>query len=238
MKVQAQRAEVNSKHAVPAIIRGWFAQARMIFALWSLSATIALAYSGEITVGDRALVVSGVLARGDFDKFKRLLESNEGVRRIIFQNCYGGATDEGARIAEFIRQRKMHTFAKSQVQSSCAFAFLAGDRRQFDAGFGAHLILLHGAHNEDPLNDVASRVNEILIPYIESLSHKKMPPLISRLILQSSQPGQGVVFVQKNWLIARMHETLYCDGTRRSLAECRSLSQFDALQLGIVTEVE
>ena len=193
--------------------------------------------AAEMAVKDSSIVMSGKLVHGDFDQFKMAIEAEYKIGQVVFENCLGGYVDEGIKIGELIRLKKLSTVAKGQVQSSCAYAFLAGARRRFDSGIGAHLILLHATHNEDARKDIASQANAALIPYLQLLSGGKLTPEILDLVKRSTLSSQGVVFVRENWMIVNTEKVAYCDGSQHgNLNGCLRLPHVDAFQVGIVTE--
>lgn len=195
------------------------------------------ANAAQMTIKNASVILSGKLVHGDFDRFESLIDSRPMIVQVVFENCFGGYVDEGIKIGELIRLRRFSTIAKGQVQSSCAYAFLAGVSRRFDSGFGAHLILLHATHNESAEKDVASRANLALIPYLQILSGGKLTPEILSLMKQSTTPSQGVVFVRQNWIIASTEKVAYCNGSEHgNLSDCLMLPHVDALQMGVVTE--
>ena len=201
-----------------------------------LALPICRGHAAEIAIENSSIVIKGKLSRGDFVIFEKSIDLRYKTNQVIFENCLGGYVDEGVKIGELIRSKGLSTVAKGQVQSSCAYAYLAGGSRKFDEGFGVDLILLHATRNEDAEKDVASRANLALIPYLQILSGGRLKPEILELIARSTMPSQGVVFVHENWFFLNREKVLYCDGAQhRGLEKCTLLPHSDAFREGIVT---
>ncbi|MDR6537209.1 hypothetical protein [Variovorax soli] len=214
-----------------------FAKMSIILLLFLLDSWIVSAGAAQITLRSSSIFVNGRLVRGDFDYFENLMKQDHNVSHVVFEDCFGGYVDEGVKIGELIRLKRLSTIAKGQVQSSCAYAFLAGISRKFDSSFGVHLILLHATSNENAEKDIAAQANVALIPYLKILSSERLTSEILSLVRQSTLPFQGVVFVRENWIVVNTEKVAYCDGLERgNFKNCIVLPHVDALHLGVVTE--
>lgn len=90
------------------------------------------------------LRLSGDVKEGDFSRLRSHFRKPEAIVGFDL-NSEGGDFEEGLRIAEFIRHKKLIVYVADKCNSVCADVFFAGARRFFgpDSKIGVHAISNH-----------------------------------------------------------------------------------------------
>lgn len=113
-------------------------------ALLLLAGGDATAMSMEVA-GDQ-IILSGEVARGDYNKFLTLINQNTSVKTVILRDSPGGDSRTGYDIGTMIRARGLNTAVSGFCRSSCSRMFLGGVERQFadDQPVGKRHVGFHG----------------------------------------------------------------------------------------------
>lgn len=113
----------------------------------------------QFTVHKNQMSVMGKIEGNDGWNFKRALANNPAVDTIVLVHQPGGRATEMEIIAGVIQEKKLNTIALGHCMSACAHIFLAGEKRQFAAGFplkNTHLGYHSSYHSAGSLKNYAA----------------------------------------------------------------------------------
>ena len=87
----------------------------------------------EFSVSNNQLIVSGGDV-GDVEKILSLLENNEKIDTVVFQDVWGGVQADGMDIADMIIDFELDTHISGYCWGTCIFMFIAGEKRTMARG--------------------------------------------------------------------------------------------------------
>lgn len=106
------------------------------------------------TCSGMALRLRGDVREGDFARLKSYFKGREAI--IGFDlSSEGGVLEEGHRIAEFIRRKKLTVYVADKCNSVCVDVFFAGAKRYFGA---ESKIGVHAISNHRDIEDTGSKL--------------------------------------------------------------------------------
>jgi hypothetical protein len=82
----------------------------------------------ELLEDGQAMFVSGGFNDGEAEQLAAKLDAHPSVRMLVLSSG-GGWLNEGMRMAELVRERKLNTHVIDECSSACTLAFLAGEAR-------------------------------------------------------------------------------------------------------------
>jgi hypothetical protein len=96
------------------------------------------------TCAGMVLRLRGDVREGDFSRLKSYFRGRETIVGFDLSS-EGGVFEEGLRIAEIIRRKKLTVYVSDKCNSVCADVFFAGAKRYFgpDSKIGVHAISNH-----------------------------------------------------------------------------------------------
>ena len=87
----------------------------------------------EFSVSNNQLIVSGEDVE-DVKKILSLLENNEKIDTVVFQDVWGGLQVDGLDIADIIIDFELDTHISGYCWGTCLFMFIAGENRTMARG--------------------------------------------------------------------------------------------------------
>jgi hypothetical protein len=109
------------------------------------------------TCSGTVLRLRGDIKEGDFSQLKSHFRGKEAI--IGFDlSSEGGDLEEGLRIADFTRRKKLTVYVVGECDSACADVFLAAAKRYFEA---ESKIGVHAVSNYRDIEDVGSKLMTI-----------------------------------------------------------------------------
>lgn len=193
----------------------------------------AMAMSME--VADDQIILSGEVARGDYNKFLTLINQNAAVKTVILRDSPGGDARTGYDIGTTIRSRGLNTAVSGYCRSSCSRMFLGGVQRQFadDQPVGKTHVGFHGNYDSGR-NDPAAL--EMLRKFIITHSDGKADvELVNRWTTIPTNAG-FIYFFDSNRLRRNDKTTVFlCMGTEaKKYDDCEKIPK-TGYDLGIFT---
>ena len=109
-------------------------------------------FAAKFEIFARSLLISGEIVKGDFDKFKYLIESNSGLR--IDLNSEGGSVIEALAIGELIQTRRLATNVPNGATcaSACVTILAGGVIRTAHPNSKIGIHMASGVFNEKYVN--------------------------------------------------------------------------------------
>lgn len=105
----------------------------------------------ELLQDGEAMLVSGGFNDGEAEQLAAALDAHPNVRTLVLSSG-GGWLNEGMRMADLVRQRKLNTHVIDECSSACTLAFLAGRVRTMSesAALGFHASRSVGSPEQRP----------------------------------------------------------------------------------------
>ena len=89
--------------------------------------------AGEFSISNNQLIVSGEDIQDD-EKILSLLESNEKIDTIVFQDVWSGTHNDGITISDIIIDFELDTHISGYCWGNCLLMFVAGENRTMERG--------------------------------------------------------------------------------------------------------
>jgi hypothetical protein len=143
----------------PRIVPCWLWR-RILCLLLSVVAPItccALEIRRVQTCSGTVLRLRGDIKEGDFSQLRSQFRGKEAIVGFDLSSD-GGDLEEGLRIAEFTRRKKLTVYVVGECNSACADVFLAAAKRYFEAD---SKIGVHAVSNSRDIEDVGSKLMTI-----------------------------------------------------------------------------
>lgn len=205
-----------------------------ITALLALCCGNVLAMSMEVA-GDQ-IILSGEVARGDYNKFLTLINQNTAVKTVILRDSPGGDSRTGYDIGTMIRARGLNTAVSGYCRSSCSRMFLGGVQRQFanDQPVGKTHVGFHGNYETGGRNNAAAL--EMLRKFIIDHSDGKADIDLVNRWTAIAQPSGYIYFFDSNRLRRNDKATVFlCTGDEaKKYDDCEKVPK-TGYDLGIFT---
>ncbi len=182
------------------------------------------------------LYAKGEIVDADFLAFQTQLEK-PGLSRLILVNSPGGNLWTALRIAEQVRDAKLHTVVSGSCLSGCSLLFVAGRQRQFGSGYPARatLIGIHGAHDGNSRKLLPGASIQIAAFYRKQLG-AKMDSGVLREALYGMKDYSGLLVIpEMQRPRADGRDVRLCPSLRTRTESCRVYPGQNALSLGVVT---
>lgn len=105
----------------------------------------------ELMRDGKTVRLSGGINDGAARQLRRSLDAAPSVTTVIL-NSPGGWMNEGERLAQLIKERRLNTYVETFCASACTIAFLAGRDRAADpkARIGFHAVKFVGSGSDTP----------------------------------------------------------------------------------------
>lgn len=194
----------------------------------------AMAMSME--VADDQIILSGEVARGDYNKFLTLINQNAAVKTVILRDSPGGDSRTGYDIGTMIRARGLNTAVSGYCRSSCSRMFLGGVQRQFadDQPVGKTHVGFHGNYETGGRNNAAAL--EMLRKYIVDHSDGKADVELVNRWTAIEQNSGFIYFFDSNRLRRNDKATVFlCTGNEaKKYDDCEKVPK-TGYDLGIFT---
>lgn len=206
-------------------------------ALLLLAGGDATAMSMEVA-GDQ-IILSGEVARGDYNKFLTLINQNTSVKTVILRDSPGGDSRSGYDIGTMIRARGLNTAVSGFCRSSCSRMFLGGVERQIadDQPVGKTHVGFHG--NYETGGGVDRSTVEKLRKYIIDFSDGKADvELVNRWTTIPTNAGFIYFFDSTRLKRNDGISIFFCNGSEsrdNRYNECEKIAGKTGYDLGVFT---
>jgi hypothetical protein len=210
----------------------------LLFAL-AFALTVAQTKAEVISFED-GFIVRNQISMADFRILKRDVQNRLEKRRItdrsalfvVFENCYGGELDAGLSIAAFLRDYGITTVGKGSVQSSCALAFLGGQKRLIGTREERFIWSWHAPKHTSQAA-VAPEVLERLKRALRFFSGALLPEAWIDIAHRTNK-GDGLVLVSQP--AEKTQHAFFCVGAFRVADQCESLGSVSLSLIGITSD--
>ncbi|MBL8698892.1 MAG: hypothetical protein JNK67_10995 [Alphaproteobacteria bacterium] len=188
--------------------------------------------------GDQ-LVLAGPVERGDFDRFKSIVERNRfKIDAIVLLDSPGGAAADGFMIGDLIREKRYRTIVAGACYSACALIFLGGAERYFAEGADERALLaFHGLYFRD--GSLAQEVTGINRDWVMRRTERWVDDSLLRQWTRFADPRDFVYFLPAESARRRFGAAvLVCKAATdpaRGRADCQRVPDTDAYREGIAT---
>lgn len=188
--------------------------------------------------GDQ-LVLAGPVERGDFDRFKAIVERNRfKIDAVVLLDSPGGAAADGFMIGDLIREKRYRTIAAGACYSACALIFLGGVERQFAEGSDERaLVAFHGLYFRD--GSLAQEVTGVNRDWVMRRTDRWIDDSLLRQWTRFADPRDFVYFLPAESARRRFGAAvLVCRAggeSARTRNDCQRIADTDAYREGIAT---
>jgi hypothetical protein len=195
--------------------------------------------SAGISVVDGVITVEGEITDRESEEFVRLgLEKIPS--KVIFKNSPGGTLKAGLRIGRWMTGKNITTVVNGYCASTCALAFLGGDRREFSTTTPYSFLYFHlGSLSDQKMVDPLDESTAIMFRWVEYRT-KQLPinVFFKQSILNLKLPGGGLAFfpASDEQVSKYGSSTFICRGDEaRRPIDCEKNDAISAMSLGIIT---
>ena len=108
----------------------------------------------EFSVSNNQLIVSGEDV-GDVEKILSLLENNEKIDTVVFQDVWGGVQADGMDIADMIIDFELDTHISGYCWGNCLFMFIGGEKRTMARG--SEIAIRFYPYTAEQLEDIIAK---------------------------------------------------------------------------------
>lgn len=112
------------------------------------------------------IVFSGEVIETDAIRFRRLIDAQDSISAVIFENSPGGDLEAGIEIGKLVREQRLPTVALGYCASACGLAWLGGD---YLLSVGEEVAGFHAVYVADM--QVSSSGNAIVGGYLSKLGY-------------------------------------------------------------------
>jgi hypothetical protein len=151
-----EQASMNSSFQHNRTVPGWFGSS-ILSLLLSVAlpvTTSALEIQRVQTCSGTVLRLRGDIKEGDFSQLKSYFSGKEPIVGFDLSSD-GGIFEEGLRIADFTRRKKLTVYVAGECNSVCVDIFFAAAKRSFGAG---SKIGVHAVSNYRDIEDAGSKL--------------------------------------------------------------------------------
>jgi hypothetical protein len=170
----------------------------------------------------------------EYIHFKKITNENN-VKKIVFEDCYGGSASVGFAIAREIERLGIDTYYKGRVVSTCALAFMGGKNRFSDKSnlFYQNTLIFHAlrgakdytdeelkiVHNRLPSkSNITIKISDenirkstlFMVDYIGKKTENKLPNSIKLKIINAIKSTDGFVVESKFTFFGERKAIYYC----------------------------
>lgn len=199
-------------------------------------ARVASALSFE-AFGDQ-LALSGPVERGDFERFKAVVERNRfKIGAVVLLDSPGGAAADGFAIGDLIREKRYPTIASGACYSACALIFLGGSERYFAEGADERVfVAFHGLYFRD--GSLAQEVAGLNRDWVMRRTDRWIDDGLLRRWTRFADARDFVYFLGPAATRRYAAPVLVCQNAQqqgREIRDCQRIADTDSYREGITT---
>ena len=189
------------------------------------------------TFGDQ-LVLAGPVERGDFERFKSVIERNRfKIGAIVLLDSPGGAAADGFAIGDLIREKRYSTIAAGACYSACALIFLGGSERYFaEGGDDRVFVAFHGLYFRD--GSLAQEVAGVNRDWVMRRTDRWIDDGLLRRWTRFADARDFVYFMGPEGMRRYAAAVLVCQNAQqagREIRDCQRITDTDPYREGITT---
>jgi len=187
--------------------------------------------------GDQ-LALSGPVERGDFERFKAVVERNRfKIGAIVLLDSPGGAAADGFAIGDLIREKRYPTIAAGACYSACALIFLGGSERYFAEGADERVfVAFHGLYFRD--GSLAQDVTGLNRDWVMRRTDRWIDDGLLRRWTRFADARDFVYFLGPEGMRRYAAAVLVCQNAQQSgreIRDCQRITDTDPYREGITT---
>lgn len=160
--------------------------------LLSISAFCGGAAAATLSLAGEQITIEGRLMDGDVDRFVELTYGKP-IRRVIFRASSGGQWRAGQRLGNLLMGKNITTVVEGVCASSCAMAFLGGDKREYATTSDKNVLIFHAPYLPGQTQPLAT-LKQPFFDWIALRTGKVVPPDFRAAVEQVNTPDGGVFF--------------------------------------------
>lgn len=196
--------------------------------------------AGALTIegfGDQ-VVLSGPVERGDFERFRAVVERNRfKIGAVVLLDSPGGAAADGFAIGDLIREKRYPTIAAGGCYSACALIFLGGSERYFAEGADERVfVAFHGLYFRD--GSLAQEVTGLNRDWVMRRTGRWIDDGLLRRWTRFSNQSDFVYFLAPTGARRFGAPVLVCQDAQqqgRGSRDCQRIADTDSYREGITT---
>jgi hypothetical protein len=196
--------------------------------------------AGALTIqafGDQ-VALSGPVERGDYERFKAVVERNRfKIGAVVLLDSPGGAAADGFAIGDLIREKRYPTIAAGGCYSACALIFLGGSERYFAEGADERVfVAFHGLYFRD--GSLAQEVTGLNRDWVMRRTDRWIDDGLLRRWTRFSNQSDFVYFLAPAGTRRHGAPVLVCQDTQRQgrgSRDCQLIANTDSYREGITT---
>jgi hypothetical protein len=205
-----------------------------IVALFFLQINFAFA---DVVIEHDKIIIKNHIQINEHIIFKKAFQKN-AVKKIHFENCFGGDISTSYLISEVISENKLDTVASGVIASACVYSFIAGvSREYYDLSDKGTIFVMHGV--KSTTNDVVmeEKLNKLLRKYIKY----KLPNFTDKyldLVFSTNKNNEGLqlVITKNNSLVNKIE---MCNNKwYLILQDCHAITSDTPMSLGIINKFQ
>lgn len=187
--------------------------------------------------GDQ-VVLSGPVERGDFERFKAVVERNRfKIGAVVLLDSPGGVAADGFAIGDLIREKRYPTIAAGGCYSACALIFLGGSERYFAEGADERVfVAFHGLYFRD--GSLAQEVTGLNRDWVMRRTDRWIDDGLLRRWTRFADPRDFVYFLSPIGAQRYGAPLLACQSAQqqgREIRDCQRIVNTDSYREGITT---
>jgi hypothetical protein len=187
--------------------------------------------------GDQ-VALSGPVERGDYERFKSVVERNRfKIGAIVLLDSPGGAAADGFAIGDLIREKRYPTIAAGACYSACALIFLGGSERYFAEGADERVfVAFHGLYFRD--GSLAQEVTGLNRDWVMRRTDRWIDDGLLRRWTRFADARDFVYFLGPEGMRRYAAAVLVCQSAQqrgREIRDCQRITDTDPYREGITT---
>lgn len=206
-------------------------------ALFFLTLAICCHSFADVSASRDTITIQGKLSNEDADRLVVAMNENV-IKTVIFKNSPGGEWRAGKRIGSFLLGKNITTVVEGVCASSCATAFLGGDKRLFSKNGAVPILFFHVPYSPTD-NKTIEIYKDQFFAWIESRTKQKISQKFVDAINGSVSIRGGVFFFSPRdpIVLSSGGVTQICKGNElRIPLDCEKTEEISAVSMGIVSE--
>lgn len=173
----------------------------------------------------------------DLLKFEEAF-SGKGIQTVVFVNSPGGDLWTGLRVGRLIADKGYKTVIAGRCVSACSIMFMGGKERRFSNAFRPKLtyIGIHGAH-KTMTKQVDAALQPQIFAFFKHYTGERFNPVVINMALYDMEDAGSLLRIFDP--VRSMQTAPYhCKSSQTPRNQCTTLSDVDAVSLGIITHAE